>query len=138
MRVILDTNVLLSSFIRVDSNSYKTVHAWFDGRIELASSAAQLEEYARVSRYPRVRQVIGAAEAGWLVNRIRERALTIERLARVDLSSDPGDNFLLGMAQAADADFLVTGDKAGLLAVGRHLMTRIIAVTDFVAELGLK
>lgn len=138
MRVILDTNVVLSALIRVDSKPYKVVQAWFDGGFELASSAAQMEEYSRVSRYPRVRQTIGPLEAGWLVNRIRESALMIERLAKVDVSMDPGDNFLLGMAQAVDADFLVTGDKAGLLALSRHLRTRIISVTDFAAELGLQ
>lgn len=95
MRVILDTNVLLSAFIRVDSNPYKAVQAWFDGRFELVSSAAQIEELARVSRYPRIRELIGSAEIGWLMNRIRDRALMIERLPKVDVSSDPSDNFLL-------------------------------------------
>ena len=31
MRVILDTNVLLSAFMRVDSNPYEVVQAWIDG-----------------------------------------------------------------------------------------------------------
>ena len=138
MRVILDTNVLLSALIRVDSRPYKVVQAWFDGRFELASSAAQIEEFSRVSRYPRVRQAIGPLEAGWLVNRIRESARMIERLAKMDVSADPGDNFLLGMAQAVDADFLVPGDKTGLLTLSRHLRTRIIPVTGFAAEFGLR
>jgi predicted nucleic acid-binding protein len=48
MRVILDTNVLRSTFIPADSNPYKIVQAWI-GRFELearivsvASSATQL------------------------------------------------------------------------------------------------
>ncbi len=137
MRVILDTNVLLSAFIRVDSNPYKAVQAWIDARFELVSSAAQLDELARVSRYPRIRELIGSAEIGWLVNRIRDRALMIERLPKVDVSSDPSDNFLLGMAQASKAEFLVTGDKAGLLVVKVHRESRIISVTAFVAQLEL-
>ena len=131
MRVIIDTNVLLSAFIRVDSNPYKAVQAWFDGRFELVSSAAQIEELARVSRYPRIRELIGSAEIGWLMNRIRDRALMIERLPKVDVSSDPSDNFLLGMAQASKAEFLVTGDKAGLLELKAHRESRIISVTAF-------
>ena len=137
MLVILDSNVLLSAFIRVDSNPYKVVQAWIDGAFDLVSSAAQIEELSRVSRYPRIRELIGSSEAGWLVNRIRERARLIERLPKVDVSRDPGDNFLLGMAQAAKADFLVSGDKAGLLEIGKHFNTRIISVADFVAELDL-
>jgi putative PIN family toxin of toxin-antitoxin system len=137
MRVILDTNVLLSAFIRVDSNPYKIVQAWIDGRFELVSSAAQTEEIARVSRYPRIRELVGSAEIGWLVNRIRERALMVTRLPTLDISADPGDNFLLGMAQTARAEFVVTGDKAGLLALGTHRESRIISVTAFVTRLDL-
>ena len=67
MRVILDTNVVLSALIKVDSKPYKVVQAWLDGRFELVSSAAQLEEIARVSRYSQVRRFIEPAEVGWLV-----------------------------------------------------------------------
>ena len=98
MRIILDTNVVLSALIKVDSKPYKVVQAWLDGRFELVSSAAQLEEIARVSRYSQVRRFIEPAEVGWLVNRIRDRALLVERLPDVDASADPGDNFLLAMA----------------------------------------
>ena len=127
-----------SAFIRVDSNPYKIVQAWLDGRFDVASSPAQIEELSRVSRYPRIRELIGATEAGWLVNRIRERARMIARLPKLDDSPDPGDNFLLAVAQAAEADVLVSGDKSGVLKVGQHGKTRIMSVTDFVAELDLK
>lgn len=137
MRVILDTNVLLSAFIRVDSNPYKLLQAWLDGRFELVSGAAQIEEVTRVARNPQVRRHIAPAEVGWLVNRIRDRALVIERLRDVDVSTDPTDNFLLGMAEAGQADYLVTGDKAGVLAIGRHGKTNILTVSKMVSTLKL-
>jgi len=40
----------------------------------------------------------------------------VERLPKLDVSPDPNDYFLLGMAQIAKGECLVTGDKAGLLA----------------------
>ena len=137
MRVILDTNVLLSAFIRVDSKPYKLLQAWLDGRFELVSSAAQIEEVTRVARNPQVRRHVAPAEVGWLVNRIRDRALVIERLPSVDVSTDPTDNFLLGMAEAGQADYLVTGDKAGVLAIGRHGKTNILTVSKMVSTLEL-
>ena len=97
-------------------------------------SAAQIEELARVSRYPRIRELIGSSEIGWLVNRIRDRALIIERLPKVDVSSDPSDNFLLWMAQASKAEFLVTGDKVGLLSLKEHRESHIISVTAFLGS----
>jgi predicted nucleic acid-binding protein len=104
----------------------------------LASSPVQIEELARVSRYPRIRELIGANEAGWLVNRIRERARMVTRLPRVEVSSDPGDNFLLAIAEAAGAEILVSGGKAGVLRLAQHRKTRIVSVADSVAELDLK
>jgi hypothetical protein len=62
----------------------------------------------------------------------------IARLPKVEISPDPADNFLLGIAQAAGADFLVSGDKDGLLKIGRHRKTRIVSVADFVSELELQ
>jgi predicted nucleic acid-binding protein len=56
----------------------------------------------------------------------------------VSIRIHTGDNFLLSMAQAAGADILVSGDKAGLLKLGGHRKTRIVSVADFVAELDLK
>ncbi|MBI3375488.1 MAG: putative toxin-antitoxin system toxin component, PIN family [Betaproteobacteria bacterium] len=137
MRVVLDTNVLLSAFIRVDSNPCLVLHAWLDGRFELVSSGAQIEEITRVARYPQVRRYISPAEVGWLVNRIRDRAPVIDRLPEVGVSADPGDNFLLGMAEAGQADYVVTGDKSDVLAIERHGRTKVVTVTRMMKALGL-
>jgi uncharacterized protein len=46
-----------------------------------------------------------------------------------------GDNFLLALAEAGNAVYLVTGDKSGLLALGSHKSTRIITARDFASLL---
>jgi predicted nucleic acid-binding protein len=51
----------------------------------------------------------------------------------VKRSPDLGDNFLLAMAEAGRADYLVTGNKGGLLGLASHKATQIIAPRDFVA-----
>lgn len=138
LRLVLDTNVLLSALIRVDSKPYKLVHAWLDGRFELVSGEAQLEELRRVSRYEQVRRYVAAAEIGWLINRIRERAFLVKRLSNIDVAHDPGDNYLLAMAMSGEAEYLVTGDKSGLLALERHGRTRIVTVQHIVLTLKLR
>jgi predicted nucleic acid-binding protein len=50
----------------------------------------------------------------------------------VDASSDPADNFLLAMAQTVSAEYLVTSDKRGLLALKRHGVTRIVSAGRFI------
>ena len=138
MRVILDTNVLLSALIRVDSKPYKLVRAWLDGRFELVSGEAQLEELRRVSRYEQVRRYFGPAEIGWLINRIRERAFLVRRLPKVDVADDPGDNYLLAMAAGGDAEYLVTGDKSDLLPLKQHGRTQLVTVQGLVSMLKLR
>jgi predicted nucleic acid-binding protein len=57
----------------------------------------------------------------------------IDPLPRVERSPDPTDDFLLALSEAGDADYLVTGDKSGLLALDRHKATRIVSAREFAA-----
>ena len=70
-----------------------------------------------------------------MVNQLRRLGLYFDPLPDVAGSPDPNDDFLLGLAQAADADLLVTGDKSHLLALGRTGRTRIVTARDLVDSL---
>jgi predicted nucleic acid-binding protein len=54
-------------------------------------------------------------KAGRLVNQIKKLAEDVCQLPRLKRSPDPGDDFLLALAEAGRADYLVTGDRSGLL-----------------------
>lgn len=137
MRVILDTNVLLGALISPHGPPDAIYRAWRVGRFELVTSTAQLDEVRRVSRYPKLKTILPAHRIGTMVNNM-QRAIVLGALPPLpdgmDLN-DPNDTFLLTMALASDADYLVTGDcRAGLLQrsiVGR---TRIVAPATFCAE----
>jgi predicted nucleic acid-binding protein len=58
------------------------------------------------------------------------------KLPVIDASRDPADNFLLAMAQAGEADVLVTGDKRDLISLGSFQRTRIITARQFRGKLG--
>ena len=137
MRVVLDTNVLLSAFFKVDSPPYKLVQAWMDGRFDVVTGAEQIEEIVRVARYPQIQQLLESAEIAWLINRLRDRSLIIKRLPKVAVSSDPADNFLFALAQAGDAAYLVSGDENGVLATARHGACQVLKATQFAALLKL-
>ena len=125
MRLVIDTNVLLSTLISSASPSAQILALWRSRKFELLTSAEQIEEIARVTRYPRIRARLAPALAGRLVNRLRDVAIVVEKLPKVDRSPDPDDNYLLALAEAGQADFLVTGDNP-LLALKRHKSTRIV------------
>ena len=61
----------------------------------------------------------------------------VDRLPTVDVSRDPDDNYLLAIAVAGLADFLLTGDKRDLLSLERHGSTRILTVRAFLSSQGL-
>jgi hypothetical protein len=50
---------------------------------------------------------------------------------RLERSPDPTDDFPLALSQAGKADYLVTGDKSGLLSLARHAGRRIMRGSRF-------
>jgi hypothetical protein len=137
MRVILDTNVLLGALISPHGPPDIIYRAWRAARFELVTSTVQLEELRRVSRYPKLKTILPAHRVGTIVNNL-QRAIVLDTLPPppddMDLS-DPNDIFLLSMALASDADYLVTGDRrAGLLQRGKAGRTRIVSPATFSAE----
>lgn len=128
MRVVLDTNVLISALIAPGGWADILYQSWRGGRFVLISSEDQFYEFRRVTRYPRLRRFLQPAAAGAMLNEIRLLAELPTSLPKVALSPDPADNFLLAMAQAGHADYLVTRDKDDLLALVRYKGTRIVSV----------
>jgi putative PIN family toxin of toxin-antitoxin system len=135
MRVVLDTGILIAALITSGTPPDAIYRAWRKKRFELFTSEWQLEEFRRVSRYPKLRTYLKSADAGNLVNGLRREATVLSQLPTVDLSSDPDDNPVLAMALAAHADILVTGDRRDLLALARVGSTRILSARQFVDEL---
>ena len=136
MRVILDSNVLLSALIRRDSVPGRIFEAWHEKRFDLLTHELQLEELRTVTRRPAFRAFFRPAVAGRLINQLRERAEILAYLPPTRRSNDPLDDFLLGICEAGDADYLVSGDKAGLLSLVRHRRTSIVTARRFLDVIG--
>ncbi len=131
MRLVIDTNVLISALLAGKSLPAHLILLWREGRFDLLTSADQLDELVRVTRYPKIRERLTPALAGRLINELRDIAIVVKSLPVVTVSTDPYDNYLLAMAAAGSADFLVTGDKRDLLALKLYEGTKIITVRDF-------
>lgn len=137
MRVVLDTNVLISALLVGRSTSALLVNGWRRGVFDLLTCELQLSEIREVTRREHIRAHIRPALAGELINQLRSMAIVVDQLPPVDRSSDPFDNFLLSMAQGGHAEVLVSGDKRGVLALQTHGSCQIVTVREFVAQLGL-
>lgn len=135
MRVIVDTNILLSALINPHGLPAQLIDAWRAARFELVTSRDQLLELGEVARRPALRKYVVPARVGRFINDFRGLAEVLTRLPHADRSSDPGDNFLLAMAEASGADYLVTGDKRDVLVLRMHDRTRIVTVRQLLAVL---
>jgi putative PIN family toxin of toxin-antitoxin system len=133
MRVVLDTNILVSALISPVGHPAAIYDAWEDGKFTLLTCAEQLDELRATLRKPRVAALIKPHKAGRLVNQIKKLAEEIGALPRVKRSADPSDDFLLALSEAGKADYLVTGDKGGLLSLDRHKATQIVSAANFAA-----
>lgn len=135
MRVVLDTNILLSGLAYPASVPGKIVAAWRRGSLEVVLSHYILDELRRV--LPRLRQRHGLtdAEIADLVDCLVFEAELVEP----DVQAEPAltdvlDLPVLGTLSASKADWLITGDKALLTLAPRH---RVLTPAQFWASHGL-
>jgi uncharacterized protein len=131
MRVVLDTNIIISALLAPAGKPAAIVRIWLDGKFTLLTCAAHLDELRSTLEKPRVAERVKPHKAGRLVNQVKKLAEDIGPLPRVELSPDPTDDFLLALSEGGKAAYLVTGDKSGLLALGRHKTTRIVSAREF-------
>lgn len=136
MKVVLDSNVLLSALISPHATPHLIYNAWRKGRFELITCTYQIEEIRRASRYPKLQRILQGHRVGTLINNLQGTTL-VDLPAQTETAvRDPHDAFLLALAEAGNADALVTGDlRAGLLDLGSHRRARIVTPTKFCSEL---
>jgi len=134
MRVMLDTNVLLCVLISRHGATDTIYRAWLAARFELVTSRHQFGEPRRASRHFKFHAELQLHLLGTMINNL-QRAIVLDRLSCNVEADDPDDAFLVAMAIAGDADYLVTGDRrAGLLQKGNLGRTRILTPANFCLE----
>ena len=127
--VVIDTNVLVSALI-FKGDSSCLIDIWEKGDIRPLFSKATFEEFRRVLEYPKFH--LSSQEINAI---IREDVLPFfDVIAPIEektgFSRDPEDDKFITLAIAADADFVISGDK-DLLILKKVGKTRIIRLSDF-------
>jgi uncharacterized protein len=120
VRAVLDPNVLIAALLSASGAPAQLVKRWLGGAFELIVSEALLAELERALAYPKLRRRISADEAAAFLLLLRAGArLAIDPSTRAQRSSDPGDDYLLALAESERA-ILVSGDRH-LLALADEL-----------------
>jgi uncharacterized protein len=135
VRAILDPNVIISALLSRGGTPARALRAWLEGRFDLIVCPLLLEELQRALAYPKLAERINADEALRLIDWLRREAILIDDPAELpsSRSEDPGDDYLLALAEAERA-VLVSGDRDLLALTGqlpvltaRELLVRIEA-----------
>lgn len=120
MRVVLDTNVLVSGLAYPASVPGRIVATWREGGLEVVLSRYILDEMVRVlPRLPRV--ALSAAEIRDLADSFMFLVDIVEPVAASDdRLRDPADQPVLQTLIASEANYLITGDKDLLALADRY------------------
>src|SRR5689334_9607428 len=108
IRVVVDTNIFVSALLQPLGPPAQALILALSGLIQLCMSGniyAEYEEVIRRARFRCAEQTITAA-----LDAIRSKAIWVRPPNSVTACSDPDDNMFLECAQAAQADYLVTGN----------------------------
>jgi putative PIN family toxin of toxin-antitoxin system len=120
MRVVLDTNVLVSGLAYPTSVPGRIVGIWRQGGLDVVLSRYILDEMVRV--LPRLSRItLSPAEIRDLADSFLFLADVVEPGAEEDAAlRDRDDQPVLGTLRASKADYLITGDKDLLALADRY------------------
>jgi putative PIN family toxin of toxin-antitoxin system len=133
LRVVLDANVLVSGILGGHRTTppVQIVDAWREGVFELSISAEIIAEVQRTLGKVYFRSRLSNDQIDRAVALLRRRSNFVRLHIRVQgVVRDPDDDVILSTALSAEADYLVSGDKA-LLELQSYGAIRIVSPREF-------
>jgi putative PIN family toxin of toxin-antitoxin system len=131
VKVVPDTNVLISAFCFPGGAPEMVYRLGIEGRLDLATSTTLLAEFGRILTDKFDWEPSHAEEAVAQVARISEVVAPVARLKVI--TADPADDRVLEAAVDAGADVIVSGDSH-LLSLRIWEEIRIVTPADLLAE----
>lgn len=131
MRVLLDTNVLISALLTPGGAPSLVYAAVRSGVFELVVNRELLAEVEDVLARPKMRRYVSVEEASMFLDMLGSIATVVDKQdvlsqsndANPTESPDPDDDYLIELVRAAEPEFFVTGDKEllDLVSIGSTL-----------------
>jgi hypothetical protein len=134
VRVVVDTNVLVSSFLTPKGHPRAVIDLWKTGQISLCVSEEILEEYLEVLARLGLR---GEPELENLLRMFKRKENLVFRKVAVHfhrVKEDPADDKFIDCAVGARARYIISGDFH-LLNVKQFKTVKIVSPEQFVAQM---
>lgn len=137
LKVVLDTNVLVSALLKPDSTPELVVSLILGKRVRLCLSHSIFDEYQEVLGRKKF-QKLDPEKINRLLSRLEAQARWVTPKVHLEITElDPDDNKFLECAGEAKAEFLITGNK-------KHFpfedfkKTRIVSPAEFLEAFATK
>ncbi len=125
LRIVLDTNVLVSAIIR-NGTPRRLFQAGIDGKCRILSSSAILSELSEVLQRPKFKMT--RDDVIRIVSAMMETVDNIHVVSDLKvMKRDPDDNMMINAALDGKADYIVSGD-ADLLELKDFRKIKIVSV----------
>jgi putative PIN family toxin of toxin-antitoxin system len=138
LRIVLDTNVFVSSLLSNQGLPALVLNAWRDGEYMLITSPPIIAEIVEVLESPRIsgKYLIRPEDIEQLVDLLKADAIVVPGRAVVAgaVPQDPRDELFLACALDAGADCIVGGDKH-LLDLRSYKNIPVLSVKQFAERL---
>ena len=138
LRVVLDTNVFVSSLLTRTGAPAQVLAAWRARQYLLLTSPAIMAELEATLHYPRLRRKypLTDEDIAQLLDLLAQDALVVPGSVPVAgaIPQDPADEIVLACALDGQADLIVSGDRH-LLDLGAYRDISILTVREFLERL---
>ena len=134
MKVVLDTNVLVSALIKA-GKPRELIFKIAEGEVQLVLSRSILEEFLEVTDDPRIRRYVNEGDIISFVRVVGSMAKIVRVRSRFKVvGEDPDDDVILRTAKDGRADYIVSGDNH-LLSLGEFRGIKIVTVNEMLKSL---
>ena len=132
LKVVVDTNVIVSALLRPQSNPALTISLILNGDCRLCLSDEIFTEYEEVLAREKFKR-LDRPRVKELLFTLKRRALWVTPKVSIDnVAKDPADKVFLECALEAEADFLITGNIHHFPVKNFH-NTLIVTPSEFMA-----
>lgn len=138
MRVVIDTNVFISSLLSAKGAPAQLMALFEAGAFELVVTRPLLAEYEAALGYEKVRKLHGMTDAAiqQSVADLQAAAILVSPMVAVQVTSDPDDDMLFAAALAGKAEWIISGDAA-VQAVNEYQGIRVLSPALFLRFLSM-
>lgn len=132
VKVVVDTNVVISSAVSIDGNPALIFEMLLLEKIINYITQEIIDEVKEVIKRPRIAKKLSLVEQEFIIKNFENFSKKIKPIEKLDIiKDDPDDNKFLECAIAASAEYIISGDKH-LLILKQFRDIKVVSPAEFV------